>query len=314
MRRALEIAALGNGLTESNPMVGCVIVHQNQIVAEGYHHKFGGGHAEVEAVKRLPSTISPSECTVFVTLEPCSHFGKTPPCANLLIDRGFKKVFVASVDPNPIVSGNGISKLRKSGIDVEVGMLNSEQQQLNRVFYVNQLQKRPFITLKWAESEEGWMAGPNRKPEKISNSSCNLFTHSLRSQRKGILIGSGTWIADKPKLDVRKINGKSPIRILLDRRGRINPQEINPEDIRITEYSSLENLINTLFSKGIYSILVEGGSDIHQSFIESDIWDECFRIIGKSLPNGSVKAPKIIKKPSKIYSIGNNTIDHILNI
>lgn len=314
MRRALELASLGYGLTESNPLVGCVIIHQNQVVAEGYHHKFGGAHAEVEAVKRLPSSISPAECTVFVTLEPCSHFGKTPPCADLLIKTGFKRVFVASLDPNPIVSGNGISKLKSAGIEVIIGLLDDEQRRLNRVFYVNQLKKRPYITLKWAESEEGWLAGEGGRPEKISNTSSNLFTHSLRSSRKGILVGSGTWFSDKPKLDVRNLTGNSPTRIIIDRRGRISESEISSQDILVNNIFSLEILLESLFSKGIYSILVEGGSAIHQSFIESDLWDECYRIKGKSLPTGSVSAPKLNAQPYKTFLIGNNTIEHTINL
>ena len=191
MQHALSLAEKGLGMVSPNPLVGCVIVHNDRIVAEGYHQKYGEAHAEVNAVNALPNSVNPAECTVYVTLEPCSHFGKTPPCADLLIKKGFKKVVICNNDPNPLVSGNGIKKLEIAGIEVITGVLEKEGRFLNRRFFTNHEKKRPYIILKWAQTKDGfiskWPIPANREENWITHKAAQIASHQLRANDDAIL-------------------------------------------------------------------------------------------------------------------------------
>jgi diaminohydroxyphosphoribosylaminopyrimidine deaminase / 5-amino-6-(5-phosphoribosylamino)uracil reductase len=217
MQRALQLARLGAGAVSPNPMVGCVIVHQEKIIGEGYHQKYGEAHAEVNAVNAIFDKSILSESTVYVTLEPCSHFGKTPPCADLLIKHQVKKVIVCNYDPNPLVAGQGIEKLRQAGIEVEVGLLEEEGRELNKRFFTYIEKERPYIILKWAESADGFIAKKNYESVQISNLLSRRFVHKMRSEEDAIMVGTNTAKYDNPTLDTRFWTGKNAVRVLIDK-------------------------------------------------------------------------------------------------
>jgi diaminohydroxyphosphoribosylaminopyrimidine deaminase / 5-amino-6-(5-phosphoribosylamino)uracil reductase len=217
MQRALQLARLGAGAVSPNPMVGCVIVHREKIIGEGYHQKYGEAHAEVNAVNAIFDKSILSESTVYVTLEPCSHFGKTPPCADLLIKHQVKKVIVCNYDPNPLVAGQGIEKLRQAGIEVEVGLLEEEGRELNKRFFTYIEKERPYIILKWAESADGFIAKKNYESVQISNLLSRRFVHKMRSEEDAIMVGTNTAKYDNPKLDTRFWTGKNAVRVLIDK-------------------------------------------------------------------------------------------------
>ena len=217
MQRALQLARLSAVTVSPNPMVGCVIVHNGKIIGEGYHQKYGDAHAEVNAVNAVSDKSLLSESTVYVTLEPCSHFGKTPPCADLLIKHKFKKVIVCNYDPNPLVAGQGIEKLRQAGIEVEVGLLEEEGRELNKRFFTYIEKKRPYIILKWAESADGFIAKGIYETVQISNLLSRRFVHKMRSEEDAIMVGTNTAKYDNPTLNTRFWTGKNAVRVLIDR-------------------------------------------------------------------------------------------------
>ena len=220
MKRALELAELGRGFTKTNPLVGAVVVKNNKIIAEGYHHRFGDNHAEVDALNKVSKMAEGA--TMYVTLEPCSHYGKTPPCVDRIIKEKLKRVVVAIKDPDERVSGRGIEILKKEGIDVEVGMLEEEAKFQNRVFLLNKSKKRPFITLKFATTLDGKIATSSGESKWITNSTSRKDSHILRGKVDGILVGKNTASKDNPFLTNRSGEGDNPIRILLDSELEIN--------------------------------------------------------------------------------------------
>uniref|UniRef100_UPI003592F691 bifunctional diaminohydroxyphosphoribosylaminopyrimidine deaminase/5-amino-6-(5-phosphoribosylamino)uracil reductase RibD n=1 Tax=Persicitalea sp. TaxID=3100273 RepID=UPI003592F691 len=220
MQRALQLAEYGRGYVSPNPMVGCVLVADGRVIGEGWHRNYGGPHAEVQAVrdaeKRGNADLLKS-ATAYVTLEPCSHFGKTPPCANLLINKKIKKVVVANHDPNPLVAGRGLTLLKNAGIEVESGILAEEGQELNRRFFTFFCKKRPYIILKWAETADGFIGAAGGKPIAISNGYSSQRVHRWRSEEDAILVGRNTAFNDNPRLNVRHWPGQNPVRVVLDR-------------------------------------------------------------------------------------------------
>ncbi len=317
MRRALEIARLGLGSVSPNPMVGCVIVHKGEILAEGYHRRFGGLHAEAEAITALSDLQVLSECEVYVSLEPCSHFGKTPPCADLLIRSGVKRVIAACTDPNPKVSGRGIEKLRQAGVEVVVGLLEDESRYLNRRFFVNQTQERPWVVLKWAQTADGFIARKNYSSQWISSLASRRLVHQWRSQEDAVLVGTQTAKVDTPRLDVRLWPGRNPIRVFLDRRGELNPIETGQRTIVIgrnnseffevidTQDFSVANILHLLWQKGIGSLMVEGGSRLIESFLESGLWDEARVFYADVWFGEGISAPRLpITEPTHIQNVG----------
>ncbi|KAA3624173.1 MAG: bifunctional diaminohydroxyphosphoribosylaminopyrimidine deaminase/5-amino-6-(5-phosphoribosylamino)uracil reductase RibD [Flavobacterium sp.] len=317
MSRCIDLAKKGLGTTYPNPLVGCVIVHNDIIIGEGWHYKAGGPHAEVNALANVADPALLPDATLYVNLEPCSHFGKTPPCADLIISRGVKTVVIGSKDPNPKVSGQGIKKLREAGCEVISGVLAEECDTLNKRFFTYHKFKRPYIFLKWAQSDDGYLAPANRSKEKkpvwITNTYSRQLVHRMRAREMAILVGTTTVLEDDPKLTVRDWEGKSPLRIVLDRSLRI-PKEaavLNAEvpTLVITEATKdsqenidfvkinfdhylTEQLCELLYNRGIQSLIVEGGSKTLQTFIDENLWDEALVFQGAEKFHDGVLAPK----------------------
>ena len=257
MRRCLQLAANGMQNARPNPMVGAVIVSGDRIIGEGYHQRYGEGHAEVNAFASVRAADEPllAESTIYVSLEPCSHYGKTPPCADLIIRKGVKRCVVGCVDPFAEVSGRGIQRLRDAGITVITGVLEQECRWLNRRFFTYHSKHRPYIILKWAQSADGFI-DKDYKAIQLSNSQTQIRSHKLRADEDAILVGHTTYDREHPLLNVRYWSGPDPKRIVL------------------THDRPLPLLIDDLYMQGIQSLIVEGGSQTHQSFIESGLWDE----------------------------------------
>ena len=294
MQRALDLALLSRGSVSPNPLVGCVIVHNNVIIGEGRHEKYGEAHAEVNAVASVKDTSLLKNSTVYVNLEPCSHFGKTPPCADLLIQHKVKKVVIANVDPNPLVSGKGIKKLKDAGIDVTTGILQSVGRELNKRFLTSMEKKRPYIILKWAETADGFIARENFDSKWISNEHSRQLVHKWRSEEDAILVGTGTAQHDNPSLTVRDWAGRNPVRVVIDRHGRLsqtlnlfdgqqkticytttgNESKPNLDFVKLSESAFQNELVIDLFKRNIQSVIIEGGATTLQQFINNNLWDE----------------------------------------
>ncbi|MDD3779880.1 MAG: bifunctional diaminohydroxyphosphoribosylaminopyrimidine deaminase/5-amino-6-(5-phosphoribosylamino)uracil reductase RibD, partial [Proteiniphilum sp.] len=228
MQRCLQLARKGEGYTRPNPMVGAVVVYRDRIIGEGYHRQFGGAHAEVNAIMAVKEKSLLADSTLYVSLEPCSHHGKTPPCTELIIASKIPHVVVAVKDPNPAVSGRGIAMLKEHGIGVTQGVLEAEARELNRIFFVNQQYHRPYVILKWAQSKDGYMdhtraSLQEKMPALISNRLTHMLVHKIRTQVQGILVGTNTALLDNPQLTVRKWHGQNPVRIVIDRENKIPP-------------------------------------------------------------------------------------------
>lgn len=318
MQRALELAAKGLGNVAPNPMVGCVIVHNDKIIAEGWHRKFGEAHAEVNAINAVQNKALLRESTLFVTLEPCSHFGKTPPCANRIIEEGIPKVVIASVDPNPLVSGKGILSLKEAGIEVISGLLDDEARFLNRRFFTAQTQKRPYVICKWAESADGFIDPERTEGQKgsiaISGHESQQLSHMWRTQEQAILVGKKTALIDNPSLTARLWPGQNPVRVVIDPSLEISRQAaLYDNSVRTIIFNRLETrsifstqlvqldfsvdiipaILQYLHYEGIHSIIIEGGCDTIQRFIRAGMVDEIRRIVAETVRlNAGVKAPE----------------------
>jgi diaminohydroxyphosphoribosylaminopyrimidine deaminase/5-amino-6-(5-phosphoribosylamino)uracil reductase len=313
MQRALDLATKGLGAVSPNPLVGCVIVHEDKIIGEGWHKVFGGPHAEVNAIHHVSDKSLLSSATAYVTLEPCSYHGKTPACTNLLIEHHIKTVVIAAIDPNPKVSGKGIKLLKEAGVEVTVGILEKEAMLLNRRFIINMQQQRPYIILKWAQTADGFIARENFDSKWISNQTSRQLVHKWRSEEDAILVGKNTVIHDNPSLTVRDWQGRNPVRIILDRQaGLEGPYHIfNAEAetlvfncrksqknefaewIAIDASDFLQQMLQTLFERGIGSLIIEGGSKVLSSFILAGLWDEA-RIFTSDKEFGvGIRAPQI---------------------
>lgn len=292
MHRALQLAEIGRGSVSPNPMVGCVIVHNDLIIGEGWHRKYGDWHAEVNAVNSVLDKSKLSESTVYVTLEPCSHFGKTPPCADLLVKHQVKKVVICNFDPFPLVAGKGIEKLQNAGIEVVTGVLEEQGSRLNARFFTVVEKKRPYIILKWAETADGFIAGENFEQIKISNALSHKLSHKWRSEEDAIMVGTNTALHDNPKLNVREWTGKNPTRIVLDKNHRL-PQELHLFD------NSVETIIisevNEILKLKIQSLIVEGGTKLLQSFIDENLFDEIRVFRSKIQLKKGISAPVLPK-------------------
>lgn len=307
MRRALCLA--GNGLLDAspNPMVGAVLVDPSgKIIGEGWHRRCGEGHAEVNAVASVADTSLLRNATMYVTLEPCSHYGKTPPCASLIIEKGIPRVVIGCLDPFEKVAGRGVRMLKDAGVEVVTGCLEKECLELNEKFVTSHRRKRPFVTLKWAESADGYIDG------KISTPLTSMLTHRLRATHDAILVGSGTVLADNPRLDTRLYAGHSPLRVILDRRGRVK-DAVDGTTIIYREFSSLNDVLEDLYKRGITSVLVEGGAELHRSFIDSGLWDAMRVERGCKNINGKVKAP-CLSSDCEVDSVDIVDMNRIINI
>ena len=310
IRRCIELASNGLCNAAPNPMVGAVIVYQDRIIGEGYHARCGEGHAEVNAIASVKERELLKDATIYVSLEPCSHHGKTPPCADLIIRTGIPRVVVGCVDPFSQVSGRGIQKLRDAGIDVKVGVLEEECRKLIRRFVTFNLQKRPYITLKWAESADGFIdiCREGGSPVVLSTPITSMYVHKQRAEHKAILVGRNTALLDNPSLTTRNWYGKNPLRLVIDRDLSL-PEELQLFDgstptivFTAKEKESTENLcyvtldfsidiipqlLKELYDRKIQSLMVEGGACLLESFIKDDLWDEIFvEHAEKALGNG----------------------------
>ena len=321
MQRSLELAALGLGEVAPNPMVGCVVVHNGKIIGEGYHEKYGEAHAEVNAIRSVKNKELLSRSTLYVTLEPCAHFGKTPPCSDLIIESRIPRVVVGTIDPFAKVAGKGIEKMRNTGIDVEVGMLENECRELNRRFFTFHEKKRPYIILKWAQTADGFIdwdrTGDEEKPVWITNDLARRLVHKQRSEEAAILIGTNTAEKDNPSLTVREWKGNQPYRMALDRTGRLSP-ELHLFDgaaptivFTATEKSGcpqvefvtidfsdnpLPLIMDHLYRNNIQSVIIEGGTRLLTSVISSGLWDEAHVYQGNQFFGHGIKAPQITGK------------------
>lgn len=309
MLRALELAQRGAGSVSPNPLVGCVIVHENEILGEGWHERFGGPHAEVHAVQAVTERHRLRESTVYVTLEPCAHTGKTPPCTDLLIRESVKEVVIANIDPNPLVQGKGIEKLKAAGCSVRVGLRAEEGRELNKRFFTYFEKQRPYVILKWAQTADGFIARENFESKWISNEFSRQWVHQWRSVEDAVLVGTKTAAHDNPRLSVREWSGRQPVRVALDRFLRLPPTlhlfdgtqltlcynvlkhetHGQVELIRVAEEGFLRLVIADLFQRKIQSIIVEGGTYTLQQFIDGGLWDEArvfhsHHTFGKGIP------------------------------
>ena len=282
MRRCIQLAKNGRKNAQPNPMVGAVIVHNGRVIGEGYHVRCGEGHAEVNACASVKPEDEPllKESTIYVSLEPCSHYGKTPPCADLLISKGFRRCVIGCQDPFAKVQGRGIEKLRAAGIDVTVGVLEKECKELNKRFMTFHGKRRPFVTLKWAQSADGYIDGH------ISTIHTQMLCHRLRAEHQAILVGRRTWEIDHPSLTTREWVGPSPRRYVV----ASHPMEL-PKGYHLILSTTVDNLLHQLWEEGIQTVLVEGGARLHQSFIDSGLWDECYVETGATVIHGNVAAP-----------------------
>lgn len=303
MRRCIQLAKNGRMNASPNPMVGAVIVADNRIIGEGYHVRCGEGHAEVNAfasVKREDESLL-EESTIYVSLEPCSHYGKTPPCADLIISKGVKRVVIGCEDPFAEVQGRGIQKLKNAGIEVVVGVCKKECEELNKVFFTFHQLKRPFITLKWAESKDGFIARTDSdgkpQPAQISTPLTQMHSHKLRAEHQAILIGHNTLETDNPSLTTRYWKGKNPVRIILT---HSNPDKhlyiFNEEAPTLVMSGAINDVMKELHHRGIQSVLIEGGRDVLQQFIDQYLWDEAYIERGEIMIGEGVKAPLLDNK------------------
>lgn len=322
MLRCIEIAKNGLDSTAPNPMVGCVIVYNKKIIGEGFTSPYGGAHAEVNAISSVKDRKFLKEATLYVTLEPCSHYGKTPPCVNLIIEHQIPKVVIGLSDPHDKVAGEGIDKLKNAGCDVIVGVLKKECREHHKRFLTFHEKKRPYIILKWAETVDGFIAPEkdlrqeNPEPYWITNAYSRQFVHQWRSEEQAILVGTKTVLEDNPKLDVRHWTGRNPIRIVLDRSLKIHTDyhvlDGSITTLIVTEEADLEKqkknieyaIINfssnvaaevckIVHQKNITSMIVEGGGHTLQTFIDSNLWDEARIFVGNTSFKKGVKAPSL---------------------
>ena len=339
MERCLRLAAMGTGNVAPNPMVGCVIVAGGRIVGEGFHACYGGPHAEVRAIESVKDKSCLQESTIYVSLEPCSHFGKTPPCADLIIKHGIKNVVIGATDPNPKVDGGGIRKLKDAGCNVISGILKEECRRLNIRFYTYHEKKRPYILLKWAQSADGYIGhlpqeGKPYIPTRISGPAGLRLVHKWRSEEQAIMVGTRTAILDNPSLTVREWKGINPLRIVFDRKLHL-PLSLNifdgtapvwvvtesletpakeilpPEKIKYIHVTPgadfWDVLLENLYRENIISVMVEGGADTISKLICRGLWDEArFFAADKCIGQG-INAPKIGIMPESIVktSYGN---------
>jgi diaminohydroxyphosphoribosylaminopyrimidine deaminase/5-amino-6-(5-phosphoribosylamino)uracil reductase len=310
MSRCLQLARHGEFTTAPNPQVGAVIVHEGRIIGEGWHRQYGGPHAEVNAVRSVrPEDESLlREDTIYVSLEPCSHWGKTPPCAELLVEKGFRRVVVGCLDPNEKVAGRGIRRLREAGAEVVVGVLERECWWQNRKFMTFHTKHRPFITLKWAQSEDGYIdhlrQDDSTPAVQFSTPLTRTLVHQMRAENQAILVGRRTWELDHPSLTVRHWPGSNPLPIVLSSKSI----RMGDETIPVQE-NTLAALMSKLYQRGIQSLMVEGGAETLKSFIDAGLWDEA-RVETAPVKLGQgVKAPRLVGEKAKSEEIDGNFID-----
>lgn len=325
IRRCFELALNGMGSVSPNPLVGCVIVHDNKIIGEGWHKKYGEAHAEVNAVAAVADKSLLSASTVYVNLEPCSHHGKTPPCADMLVAHKVNKVVISNVDSNVLVSGKGIEKLRNAGIEVVTGVLEKEGRDLNRRFFTFIEQHRPFIILKWAQTSDGFISKSSHSSSVVSNGLSKKLTHRWRSEEDAFMVGRQTAATDNPQLNVREWTGRNPVRIVLDRQLKLDTalhlfdgtqpticyntiRNEERKNLAFVKIESIEDVIADLYKRKIQSLVVEGGAKTLDLFISRGLWDEARVFVSNSEFQTGVHAPIIPKQPASTQPVGDNQL------
>jgi diaminohydroxyphosphoribosylaminopyrimidine deaminase/5-amino-6-(5-phosphoribosylamino)uracil reductase len=335
MQRCLQLAALGAGYVSPNPMVGAVIVHQNKIIGEGYHQKYGQAHAEVNAVNQVLARYTNAtellkHSTIYVSLEPCAHFGKTPPCADLIIQHQIPHVIVGCRDPFVQVDGKGIEKLKHAGVEVTVGVLEQECRELNKRFFTRVQQQRPYIILKWAQTADGYFAPADGSQFWITGIESRRLVHKWRTEEDAVLVGKNTAQIDDPQLNVRNWHGRSPKRIVIDRNLELSTDlhlfdnsvetmvfnAVKTDFIDKIKYIALEDfnyyvpqyIIYQLYLQDIQSVIIEGGANTLQQFIESGLWDEARVFTGMPLLGRGIKAPKFTGKLVQEDQVGQDRL------
>ncbi|GAB2689922.1 bifunctional diaminohydroxyphosphoribosylaminopyrimidine deaminase/5-amino-6-(5-phosphoribosylamino)uracil reductase RibD [Mucilaginibacter koreensis] len=320
MRRCIELARLGAGAVSPNPMVGAVIVHNGQIIGEGYHQRYGQAHAEVNAINQVLMNHADAahvlqQSALYVSLEPCAHYGKTPPCADLILQHGIPKVVVGCRDPFDAVNGKGIEKLQQAGVEVVIGMLEQECRELNKRFFTRVTLHRPYIILKWAQTADGFFAPDGNRQYWITNEASKRLVHQWRSEEDAILVGKNTVLIDNPQLNVRYGGGRSPKRVIIDRKLELS-RDLNIYDQTVEtfifnelktdlegniKFIALEDfnryvpqyILYQLYLQDIQSIIIEGGAATLNSFIEAGLWDEARVFTGKAVLQSGIPAPTV---------------------
>lgn len=314
MQRCLQLAEKGLGRVAPNPMVGCVIVHNGTIIGEGYHQQYGQAHAEVNAIRSVADENLLPEATLYVNLEPCSHYGKTPPCANLIIEKKIKQVVIGSYDPNPLVGGKGIALLEQHGVEVTTEVLKQEADYLNRRFFTYHTQHRPYIILKWAQSADGYIAPVPAAPMWLTGGESKKLVHQWRTQEQAILVGTNTALTDNPRLTARLWQGKDPLRVVIDRKLKLpahlhlldgstptlvinekeNSSNGNTERVKIDFTSNTEQqILAALYQRHITSVIIEGGAALLNSFIQQQLWNEARVFTAPTLLHQGIPSPYI---------------------
>jgi len=340
MKQCLQLAGKGLGNVSPNPMVGCVIVYDGKVIGEGYHEKFGAAHAEINAIRSVENKRQLKGSTLYVSLEPCAHHGKTPPCADAIVKYGIKKIVIGSIDPNPLVKGKGIAKLMRHGCDIITGVLEKECMDLNKRFFTFHREKRPYIILKWAMTKDGYIDKKRKKvekPLKITGIEADKLSHAWRSEEQAVMVGTNTVIMDDPMLTTRlasgKIKGRSPIRIVVDRSLRtpynskifnnfasvivLNDKKSsmagNVEYVKVKfKGDNLTNILSELYKRNIQSVIVEGGAKLLNSFIDQGLWDEARVFVSNQKVRDGVKAPLFGNKASGKIKVGKDTLNNYI--
>lgn len=335
IRRCIELAQNALGNTYPNPLVGSVVVHNDTIIGEGWHQKAGEAHAEVNAIASVKDKSLLKKSTIYVSLEPCSHFGKTPPCADLIVAQKIPKVIIGCMDPNEVVAGRGVKKLLEAGCKVKIGVLEEDCKNLNKRFFTFHQKKRPYIILKWAETQDGFIAPKEQekgKPLWITGETSKQLVHRWRSEEQAILVGTNTILKDNPRLTTRLWQGNNPIRIVIDRHLKINHDAAifdgTSETIVITSYehqnlpnlpnvkfetvdfdkSLPENICEVLYNNKIQSVIIEGGAITLNAFIEADLWNEARVFAGKENLQTGIKAPALKMEHSQTIQVGDDIL------
>lgn len=326
IKRCLQIAKNGLGSTRPNPMVGAVVVFENKIIGEGFTSAYGGNHAEVNAINSVKDKSLFEKSTLYVTLEPCSHFGKTPPCSDLIIKHKIPEVVIGCIDDNPAVAGKGIAKLKAAGCKVTVGVLEDACKMHHKRFFTFHNKKRPYIILKWAETKDGFIAPKTKneqKPVWITNTYSRQLVHKWRAEEQAILVGTNTVLEDNPSLTVRDWKGNNPTRVVIDRTSKLNLAYnvfnteaetfiINEQNVDFTKPIAIQ-ITNLFYQNNINSIIIEGGLKTLQTFIDENLWDEARIFTGAIEFKDGIKAPKLKGKLINEDVILNDRLKTIYN-
>lgn len=320
MQRCLDLARLGLGKTYPNPMVGSVVVHNHKIIGEGWHKKAGESHAEVNAINAVKNKSLLKDSTIYINLEPCAHYGKTPPCAELIIKHQIPNVVVGCVDPFSKVSGKGIEMMEMAGAKVKVGVLEEACKNSHKRFFTFHEKKRPYIILKWAQTHDGFIAPLEQKEGEafwITSPESKKLVHKWRAEEASILVGTNTAAKDNPALTARLWNGNQPLRLVIDRSLRLKESlqlfdgstetlvftKKSKANTNSTEYQNIdfsklhEEIMNVLYKRDIHSVIIEGGRETLQSFIDLNLWDEARVFIGECKLKAGISAPVLPVKP-----------------